>query len=106
MAEIISSSDMLHAQKAPLYRLGEWLIAWRKPVAIVTYAITAIFGYFALQLEMFTSFGDLVPYRHPFIAVHNKYAGQFGGANNVSIMVEVKDGTIFNVDTLTTSSTA
>jgi uncharacterized protein len=101
MAEIISSSDMLHAQKAPLYRLGEWLIAWRKPVAIVTYAITAIFGYFALQLEMFTSFGDLVPYRHPFIAVHNKYAGQFGGANNVSIMVEVKDGTIFNVDTLT-----
>src|SRR5919109_796447 len=95
-------TQILHGQKAALYRLGEWLIAWRKPIAILTYAFTAWMAFYAFQLEMFTSFGDLVPYRHPFIAVHNKYAGQFGAANNISIMVEVKDGnTIFTKQTLT-----
>ena len=29
--------------------------------------------------------------------IHNKYAGTFGGANNVMLMVEVKEGNIFNV---------
>ncbi|MGH7823396.1 MAG: efflux RND transporter permease subunit, partial [Candidatus Binatia bacterium] len=31
---------------------------------------------------------------------HTKYASQFGGANNVTMMIEVKEGTIFNLDTL------
>src|SRR5262249_25943827 len=44
---------------------------------------------------------DLLPQTHPFMKVHNKYAGTFGGANNVMIMVEVKQGNIFDVDTLT-----
>ena len=50
---------------------------------------------------MFTEFGDLLPYRHPFVQVHTKFANQFGGANNITIMVEVKNGTIFNKETLT-----
>ncbi len=86
--------------KESLYWLGEWLIRHRKPVVVITYLFTAVMAFFALKLEMFTEFGDLLPYKHPFIAVHTKYANQFGGANNITIMVEVKDGTIFNQDTL------
>jgi uncharacterized protein len=85
--------------KEALYRLGEWLIDHRKAVAAVTYIFTGIMAVFALRLEMFTEFGDLLPYRHPFIGVHTKYANQFGGANNITIMVEVDDS-IFNQDTL------
>jgi predicted RND superfamily exporter protein len=92
---------IVHQEKAALYRLGQWLIDHRKMVAIVAYGFTAVMGYYATKLEMFTEFGDLLPYRHPFVQVHTKFANQFGGANNITIMVEVKNGTIFNIDTLT-----
>ena len=59
-----------------------------------------MFAYWSFQLKLETSFGDLLPQTHPFIQIHNKYAGTFGGANNVQLMVEVKDGNIFNVPTL------
>jgi uncharacterized protein len=94
-----------HAQppeeKAALYKVGEWLIDNRFWVSLVTIAFTAFMAYESIQLQMFTSFGELLPYRHPFVAVHNKYAQQFGGANNITIMFEVKEGTIFNRETLT-----
>src|SRR5688572_29898688 len=89
------------AKKELLYRLGRWLIRNRKPIAAVTLGVTAVMAYFAAQLEMSTQFGDLLPYRHPFIKVHEKYSAQFGGANNIAIMVEVVDGTIFSTETLT-----
>ena len=63
-------------------------------------AVTALFAYWAFQLKLETSFGDLLPQTHPFVQIHNKYAGTFGGANNVQLMVEVKDGNIFTVPTL------
>ena len=103
MAEETIKSDKLivHQEKAALYRLGMWLIDHRKAVAFVTYAFTAVMLFFTFRIQMFTEFGDLLPYRHPFVQVHTRFANQFGGANNVTIMVEVKDGTIFNQDTLT-----
>ena len=79
----------------------QWLIDHRKVVAVVAYGFTAVMLFFAFKMEMFTEFGDLLPYRHPFVQVHTKFANQFGGANNITIMIEVKDGTIFNKDTLT-----
>ncbi len=88
----------------PLYWLGRKLIEKRVPVMIGVFIVTAFFGYHTYQLYkagFVTSFGDLLPQTHPFMKVHNKYAGTFGGANNVMVMVEVKDGHIFDVETLT-----
>lgn len=86
--------------KAALYRVGEWLIDNRGWVSLVTIAFTAFMAYEASKLEMFTSFNELLPYRHPFIAVHDKWSKQFGGANNLTIMFEVKHGTIFTQQVL------
>jgi uncharacterized protein len=88
-------------EKAALYRVGNWLVDNRLWVSLITIAFTAFMAYEASKLQMYTSFGELLPYNHPFVAVHNKYSQQFGGANNITIMFEVKDGTIFNKDTLT-----
>lgn len=88
----------------PLYWLGRKLIEKRVPVMIGVFIVTAFFGYHTYKLYeagFVTSFGDLLPQSHPFMKVHNKYAGTFGGANNVMVMVEVKDGNIFDVSTLT-----
>jgi len=87
-------------EKAALFRVGEWLIDNRGWVSFVTIAFTAFMAYEASKLEMFTSFNELLPYRHPFIAVHDKWSKQFGGANNLTIMFEVKHGTIFTQDIL------
>jgi predicted RND superfamily exporter protein len=88
----------------PLYWLGRKLIEQRVPVMIGVVLVTAFFGwhtYKLFQAGFVTSFGDLLPQTHEFMKVHNKYAGTFGGANNVMVMTEVKEGHIFTPETLT-----
>src|SRR6266446_2274053 len=86
--------------KRLLYWLGDKLIDYRHPVSILVIFVTAMFAYWALQLHLVTSFGDLLPQDHPYVKIHNRYSGTFGGANNINIMVEVKNGTIFTKETL------
>ncbi len=88
------------AEKRTLYVLGEWLLARRRSVALLAVVFTALMAWPASRVEMSTSFGDLLPYHHPFIEVHRKYAEKFGGANNLTIMVEAREGTIFTRRTL------
>ena len=96
----MSAGHTSEQDKRALYWLGERLIDHRHPIMIIVLAVTALFGYWAFQLKLETSFGDLLPQTHPFVQIHNKYAGTFGGANNVQLMIEVKDGDIFTVPTL------
>jgi predicted RND superfamily exporter protein len=84
-----------------LYQLGERLIEKRATVLLVVVIITLIFAIFALRLDMVTRFDELLPQNHEFIKVHNQYAPTFGGANTISLMLEVKEGTIFTKETLT-----
>ena len=86
--------------KRLLYWLGDKLIDYRHPVSIIVLLITAVFAYWGFQLKLVTSFSDLLPQGHEYIKVHNRFSGSFGGANNIMIMLEVKDGTIFTPETL------
>ena len=61
---------------------------------------TIVFGFFAVQIEMYTTFADLLPEDHPYIQVHNRYWKTFGGANVVLLSVEATQGDIFNTRTL------
>jgi predicted RND superfamily exporter protein len=96
----MSSGTASEQDKRALYWLGERLIDYRHPVMIVVLIVTAWFAYLSFQLKLETSFGDLLPQSHPFVQIHNKYAGTFGGANNIQLMAEVKEGDIFTVPTL------
>jgi len=96
----MSSGTTSEEDKRALYWLGERLIDYRHPVMIVVLIVTGYFAWLSFQLKLETSFGDLLPQSHPFVQIHNKYAGTFGGANNIQLMVEVKDGDIFTVSTL------
>ncbi|HJQ97129.1 MAG TPA: PDZ domain-containing protein, partial [Candidatus Polarisedimenticolaceae bacterium] len=96
----MSSGEASEQDKRALYWLGERLIDYRHPVMVVVIIITAWFAYLSFQLKLETSFGDLLPQSHPFVQIHNKYSKDFGGANNIQLMVEVRDGDIFNVQTL------
>ncbi len=87
--------------KRTLYWLGDQLIEYRLPVMIVVTLVTALFAYWSFQLRLVTSFGDLLPQQHEFVKIHNRYAGTFGGANNIVAMMSVKEGTIFTKENLT-----
>ena len=89
-----------HKTNEALYRLGESLIKHRVPVLVLVTIFTAIMAYFAFQLHMSTAFNDLLPYRHPFVQVHFKFANQFGGANNINIMLKVEKGEVFTKEIL------
>ncbi len=84
-----------------LYGLGEQIIARRKLVLLFVIVATLIFASFAVQLDLVTRFDEQLPENHPFIQVHKEYAPTFGGANTIMLMLQVKEGTIFNKDTLT-----
>src|SRR5258705_1999284 len=96
----MSMEDISEQDKKALYWLGERLIDYRHPIMIVVLAVTGLFAYWSFQLRLETSFGDLLPQSHPFVQVHNRFAPTFGGANNIQLMVEVKEGNIFSVPTL------
>ncbi len=78
------------------YRFGEWILRWRFLVLALVGVLTAFFGYFAAQTQLVTSFGDLLPQNHPFIKIAHKYDQYFGSVNNVTIMIEAKEGTIYD----------
>ena len=69
-------------------------------VLIIISVITIFFGYQCRNLSISTNFNDLLPQTHPYVKVHNEFRETFGGANFLVIMVSVKDGTIFNRETL------
>lgn len=81
-------------------KLADFIINRRLLVLIIITAITIFFGYQCRHLTIATNFNDLLPQTHPYVKVHNKFREVFGGANFLVIMVSVKDGTIFNRETL------
>jgi hypothetical protein len=86
--------------KRLLYWLGDKLIDYRHPVSIVVLLITAMFAYWSFQLSLVTSFGELLPQNHAYVKIHNRFSKDFGGANNIMVMLQVKEGSIFNQTTL------
>lgn len=77
-------------------RLAEWIVKRRLAVLLVIVLLTVFFGHYALKIEIYTAFSDLVPRDHPYIKTHNEFWKTFGGANVVLISLEVSDGDIFN----------
>jgi predicted RND superfamily exporter protein len=80
------------------YRFGEWILRRRFIVLGVVGVLTAFFGYYAAQTQLVTSFGELLPQNHPFIKIAHKYDEYFGSVNNVTVMIEAKEGTIYNTE--------
>ena len=80
--------------------LAQWIVKRRLAVLSAIILLTVFFGFYALKIEMYTAFSDLVPRNHPYIETHNEFWKTFGGANVIMISLEVNNGDIFNPATL------
>lgn len=81
-------------------KLAEAIIEKRLFFLIIISLISLIFLYKIKDLKVFTKYADLLPQGHEYIKVHNKIRAQFGGANTITLVLQVKDGDIFNPTTL------
>lgn len=82
-------------------KFSNFLIRHRLGFVLGNVLFTLLLLFSLKNLSFRTNLGDFVPQRHPFIQVQNKLTQIFGGLNQVSIAIEVKDGTILNMQTLT-----
>src|SRR3990172_1025552 len=80
-------------------RWAERLYDYRMAATIVVVLLTAFFAWEVKHLDISTRFSDLYPRNHPYIKIFEKYPA-FGSPFTVSLVVEVKKGTIYNPKTL------
>jgi predicted RND superfamily exporter protein len=52
------------------------------------------------KIKVESLFSDLLPKNHPYITIHNKYKDQLGDPLKVFLMLQVKEGDVFNKKTL------
>lgn len=81
-------------------RFGNALFDHRKVVLGIIGVITAWFAWHIPAVRMLSDFADLLPQEHPYIQLHNSIRDTFGGANIITMAVEVEQGTVFTNDTL------
>ncbi len=89
--------------QALIARIARTLIAWRKPIAIITTLITLLLGASAMRTHLDAGFNKLIPLRHEYMAAFLQHSTIFSGANRVLINVHWKgEGDIFNEEFLKT----
>ncbi|HTY45463.1 MAG TPA: MMPL family transporter [Patescibacteria group bacterium] len=85
-------------------RFVQWfshgLIKYRYGFLGICLVASVFFAYQLQYLSVKTNLGDFYPLKHPYLKIQNRLNEIFGGLNQVSIAIEVKDGTILNPDTL------
>lgn len=80
--------------------LPEKFFKLRVPLLGLVAAITIFFALQLPALRVYTDFEGLLPQKNPFIKVHNEIRSLFGGANVLSVAVEVENGDIFSNENL------
>jgi predicted RND superfamily exporter protein len=77
-----------------------FLLAYRWPVLTAVLAFSVFLGYHLSHTVIQMNFFDLYPPHHPYMQLMRKHPRMFGSANVLVVGVEVKDGDIFNIETL------
>jgi len=90
----------MEEKKSVVERYVGFLLRNRVWLLILLSLITGFFCYRIYHLKIATDFFSLYPPRHPYIKLYNEYRKMFGSANVLVCAVEVKEGDIYNWDTL------
>ncbi|HXN06863.1 MAG TPA: MMPL family transporter, partial [Nitrospiria bacterium] len=78
----------------------DWLVDHPVRVILIALAITLFFAFQLHRLFMVLDPKRILPQDHPYVQLNNRIEQAFGGSRVVVIGVTVKNGTIFNPDTL------
>ncbi len=76
------------------------ILRHRWPILTVLLVVGLYMGVKAREVAVHSITTDVFPSTHPYVETFTKYSDIFGGASKVLVSVEVKEGTIFNQQTL------
>lgn len=80
---------------------ANFVIKHRKIILGLLLAITGAFAWFAIGgIKVAADFAELQPMGHPFIHVNEQYKEQYGSPLTVYMMLRVREGNIYNRETL------
>jgi uncharacterized protein len=80
-------------------RIGDFVLRFRAIIGALLLAISAGAIFFCTRVTIRTNFDDFFPSYHPDVQLYQKWH-RYGGAQTLSVMIQVKHGDIFNYDTL------
>jgi predicted RND superfamily exporter protein len=80
-------------------RIGDFVLRFRAIIGGILLLISAILGYYCTKVNVATKFDDFFPINHPNVQLYHQWQ-KYGGAQTLSVMVQVKDGDIFNYSVL------
>jgi len=83
-----------------LHWFSHGLIRYRYGFLTICLVISIFFAYQLKNLSFNSNLGDFYPLKHPYLKIQNRLMEIFGGLNQVSIAVEVREGTVLNLITL------
>jgi predicted RND superfamily exporter protein len=83
-----------------LQRIENFIFGLRAPILILLLAFTLVMGFFASQLRMDAGFTKMLPIGHSYIETFFEYSESFGGGNRILVVLENKEGDIFERDFL------
>jgi uncharacterized protein len=78
-----------------IHHLETWLFAHRALVLGALLALTAVMGYFALQLRIDAGFEKQIPIGHEYVNTFHKYRADLFGANRLTVVVKARKGKIW-----------
>jgi predicted RND superfamily exporter protein len=81
-------------------KIADLIIEKRAWFLTIISLVTIFFLFLLKDLKVYTKFADLLPQKHEYIKVHNNIRARFGGANTVTMILQVREGDIFNPTTL------
>jgi len=81
-------------------KFSSFIVEQRIWILIIIFLPTLFFLYKIKDLQVHTKFADLLPQGHEYIKLHNRIRSQFGGANSLVLVLQVREGDIFNPQTL------
>jgi predicted RND superfamily exporter protein len=80
-------------------RIGDFVLRFRAIIGAILLGISAVAIYYCSQVTIRTNFDDFFPSYHPDVQLYQKWH-RYGGAQTLSVMIRVRQGDIFNYDTL------
>jgi uncharacterized protein len=79
--------------------VGGAVLRFGREIGAALIAVTALMAYAAAKVNISTQFIDLFPAQHKNVLLSKQF-GRFGGNQSLVLMLQVKRGDIFNVETL------
>jgi predicted RND superfamily exporter protein len=77
------------------------VIQYRTIIIIIAIAITSIAGYFAITgVTLRASLNEMLPSHHENVKLYEEFSDKFGGVNTVLVMVENKNGKVYDKEFL------